>query len=421
MLQKLALLVLLSVTPFFLWGCRGGPCERVRADKRLFEQPNANATTASGHQIEALVPLALVQKQLNDAFLQFKGVAFQFSSLGQIGSFLGSFDIQPQRLSLFTKDKRLMVATDFTVKDDQQKALFTVGVQGVVDYEFANDSVSFAITPQGFRFLGMLINEQAVSMLVAHFRTQIPPSIAAFLPEHLVVQAADLALIEFQKLWKKHVADQVAQGVAANTRLKIKLPNLPFVGFELKPIGNVLAIELKTAIRTTTTLAPLQHTQLPDDEIQIRMAGGLIAELGNQAIKQGIIPAHYNLQGQADPNGPFTPALKWVHAERPFQLILWSTGDLCARVQMSAAPKVAIVHENAVISVEDNDVEEVWGPWWFEAGVTAFDAWQNTAEKSAEHALSFAMLKNQLPVPLTPTQLAFTPEGITASLKLNLN
>ena len=122
MLQKLALLVLLSVTPFFLWGCRGGPCERVRADKRLFEQPNANATAASGHQIEALVPLALVQKQLNDAFLQFKGVAFQFSSLGQIGSFLGSFDIQPQCLSLFTKDKRLMVATDFIVKDDQQKA-----------------------------------------------------------------------------------------------------------------------------------------------------------------------------------------------------------------------------------------------------------------------------------------------------------
>ena len=151
------------------------------------------------------------------------------------------------------------------------------------------------------------------------------------------------------------------------------------------------------------------------------MAGGLIAELGNQAIKQGIIPAHYNLQGQADPNGPFTPALKWVHAARPFQLILWSTGDLCARVQMSAAPKVALVHDNAVISVEDNDVEEVWGPWWFEAGVTAFDAWQKTAEKSAEHALSFAMLKNQLPVALTPTNLAFTPEGITASLKLNLN
>ena len=133
----------------------------------------------------------------------------------------------------------------------------------------------------------------------------------------------------------------------------------------------------------------------------------------------GFIPANYNLQGQADPQGPFTPALRWVNADRPFQLILWSVGDMCARVQMSAAPKVALVHDNAIISVEDNDVEEVWGPWWFEAGVYAFDAWQKTAEQSAAYALSFAMLQNQLPIALIPTALAFTQEGLVASLKIS--
>ena len=53
------------------------------------------------------------------------------------------------------------------------KSLFPVGVQGVVNHEFERDHVSFAITPEGFRFLGMLVNEKAV-VLVAHFRTQIP-------------------------------------------------------------------------------------------------------------------------------------------------------------------------------------------------------------------------------------------------------
>ena len=311
-----------------------------------------------------------------------------------------------------------MVASDFIVKDERQKSLFSVGVQGVVNYEFERDHVSFAITPEGFRFLGMLVNEKAVSMLVAHFRTQIPTAIAAFLPEHLVVQAADLALIEFQKLWKRQIADQVAQEIAAHTKLKIKLPSLPFVRFDLQPVGNALVIALTTEINTTTTLTTTSNTPLNSDEIQIRMAGGLVAGLGNQAIQQGLIPARYNLKGQADPAGSFIPGLRWTKNARPFQLTLWSTGDVCARVQMSAAPKVALVHENAIVSVEDNDVEEVWGPWWFEASVYAFDAWQKTAAFSAEHVLSFAMLQDTLPIPLIPTSIAFTTEGLAASLKV---
>jgi hypothetical protein len=414
----LVLCCLLNMALLTLASCRGGPCERVRADRLSFEQEMQKQNENPSHQLEALIPLAMVQNQLNQAFLQFKGVGFQFQTLGQVGSFLGAFQIAPERLSLFTKDGKLMVATDFTVKDDSKKSLFTVGVQGVIHHQLDNNQVSFSMTPEGFRFLGMTINDKAVSKLVAHFRAQIPGSIAAFLPEHLIIQAADLALGEFQRIWDRHVADKVAQGVAQHATFKITLPQLPFSGFKITTVGNALAVQLTTSISQNATLAPLKDIHLSDHEINIRMAGGLLADIGNQAIKDGLIPGHYNLEGQADPEGPFTPALRWTDAPRPFQLILWAQGDLCARVQLSAAPKVALVHENAVISVEDNNIEEVWGPWWFEAGVHAFDVWQKTAEQSTAHALNFAMLQNQIPVALTPQTLAFTSEGIVATLQL---
>ncbi|MBL93455.1 MAG: hypothetical protein CMH56_16765 [Myxococcales bacterium] len=416
--KSFLLLLLLSAAVLSQASCRGGPCERVRADKLSFESRQGVASLTPGYQVEALVPLELLQDQMRKAFMQFREFSFQFNTLGQVGKFLGTFKLHPHQLALVNDNGQLMVATDFVVKDHQNNSLFNMGVQSAVMHAFEKDHVRFAVTPDAFRVMGVVIDEAAVGMLISHFRAQIPPTIAAFLPGYLVNEAAGLAIKEFKKIWARDIESKVAQAVAQHASVQVKLPPLPFSGFNLAAIGNALSLQLTTQAGTQHPLAPLSAVNLASDEIKVRMSGGLLAALGNQAIQEGLIPARYNTQGQADPEGSFVPGLSWTPSERPFQLMLWSEGDVCARVHLSALPQVAIVDSNAVVSIENDNIEEVWGPWWFEAGMHAFEVWQKTAEQSTDLALKVALAQNQLPLPLTPTNLTFGPGGLEASMVL---
>ena len=398
--------------------CRGGPCERVRADRTAFQSQRSVASLSAGHQVEALVPLALLQDRLNQAFLQFKGVAFQFNTLGQVGKFLGTFKLKPHKLALMNEEGQLKVATDFAVTDHQGNDLFNLGVAGVVSHEFNQDRVVFALKPDGFRMMGMRIDQAAVGMLMNHFRAQIPPTIAAFLPDSLVNEAADLALREFKTLWQREIEGKLARQVAGQASIQVKLPPLPFSGFSLNPVGNALALQLTTQVGTKHPLKPLTDVQLGANEICVRLAGGLLAALGNQAIADGLIPNRYNTNGEPDQAGTFVPGIGWEPSERPFQLKLWSDENLCARVHMSAMPRVSIVNQTAVVAIENDNLEEVWGPWWFEAGFHSFDVWQKMAEQSTDLALKVALDHKDLPMPLVPTNVEFTSNGLEASLAL---
>ena len=122
------------------------------------------------------------------------------------------------------------------------------------------------------------------------------------------------------------------------------------------------------------------------------MSGSAAAELANQGIVRGQIPARYDESGEASPTGAFEAGVAWRSGPRPLRIHAWKQQPVCAHVEFAATPQLSAAQGELVVAVPDAKIEKVTGAakarvaFWFSglgrqtfafsqaiAGATEFD------------------------------------------------
>jgi len=227
----------------------------------------------------------------------------------------------------------------------------------------------------------------------AFLRAQLPAGAEALLGRGGLDVAAEKVLADLVERSFPAVRDQLLARVGTLVDVEIELPPVPLQRIVLRSPGQDLELWLHTTL-PAAPLAPGPARVAGSDArlVQVRMSGSAAAELANQGIARGQIPARYDESGEPSPTGEFEAGVAWRSGSRPLRIHAWKQQPVCARVEFAGTPTLSAARGELSLAVPDAKIEKVTGAakarvaFWFSglgrqtfafsqaiAGATQFD------------------------------------------------
>lgn len=158
------------------------------------------------------------------------------------------------------------------------------------------------------------------------------------------------------------IRDSLLRDAGDLVDVEIDLPTLPLTRIELRSGDADLELWAHASLPAASlSPGPARAPGLDPRLVVLRMSGGAAAELANQAIARGQIPARYDREGEPNPRGEFTAGVAWETGERPLKVHAWSEQGTCAHLKFAGTPRITARGDQLDVAVPDGELEKVTG------------------------------------------------------------
>lgn len=372
-------------------GCATAACTRVRDDRRAFQQRRGSGDAA---QMVVAVPLATLNQSLSWPLQKLKPVSVPLQVPGlDLG--LGSLEISLRSVQILpAAEGQLALRVSFALAS-RGRAITAIDLDATVtpQIEPQAHTVRLSLRAQDLVRVRPSLPPAERARFAAFLRGQLPAGAEALLGRGRIDDTAEKVLADLVERHFPAVRDNLLARVGTLVDVEIELPPVPLQRVVLRSPGQDLELWLHTTL-PAAPLAPGPARVAGSDPrlVQVRMSGGAAAELANQGIARGQIPARYDESGEPSPTGAFEAAVAWRSGPRPLRIHAWKQQPVCARVEFAGTPALGAERGELVLAVPDAKIERVTGAakarvaFWFSglgrqtfafsqaiAGATQFD------------------------------------------------
>lgn len=411
------LLVLLALAPA-VSGCAAAACTKVRDDHRAFTSRRGPADAA---QVVVAVPLATLSQALSFPLAKLPAMSVPMPDLGlPIDLGLGNLEVALRSVQVLpAAEGQLGLRVRFVLRS-RGRDLTAIDLDATVAPQItpADSSVRLTLRPQDLLRVRPSLPPAEREKFAAFVAGILPPAARALIGGKLD-KLADQALAGFVERSFPKVRDSLLGNLKTLVDLEIDLPPVPLARVAVKSSPTDLELWLYTSL-PAAGLAP-GPARVPGGDarlVQVRMSGGTAAELANQAMARGQIPARYDLAGEPSPTGEFTAGVAWQPGPRPLRLHAWKESGTCAHLLFAGTPQLGVTGGELNISVPDAHVEKVTGSarariaaWYSGLGKQTFAFTQAVAG-----ATSFDLLG--VDYDATPVRAAVAADDVVLDLQL---
>jgi len=372
-------------------GCATAACTRVRDDRRAFQQRRGSGDAA---QMVVAVPLATLSQSLSWPLQKLKPVSVPLQVPGlDLG--LGTLEISLRGVQVVpAAEGQLGLRVSFALAS-RGRAITAIDLDATVAPQIQPQAhtVRLSLRAQDLVRVRPGLPPAERARFAAFLRGQLPAGAEALLGRGRLDEAAEKVLADLVERHFPAVRDNLLARVGTLVDVEIELPPVPLQRVVLRSPGQDLELWLHTTL-PAAPLAPGPARVAGSDPrlVQVRMSGSAAAELANQGIARGQIPARYDESGEASPTGAFEAGVAWRPGPRPLRIHAWKTQPVCAHVEFAATPQLGAEGGALVLAVPDAKIERVTGAakarvaFWFSglgrqtfafsqaiAGATQFD------------------------------------------------
>ncbi|MBK9758293.1 MAG: hypothetical protein IPO88_33215 [Nannocystis sp.] len=420
--RALASLLPLALTTLFMGGgiggCAAAACRKVHAEHQDFLHRRGPADAA---QLVVAVPLATLGQALSFPLARLPAMSVPMPDLDlPIDLDLGNLEIALRSVQVVpAPDGQLGLRVRFVLRS-RGRDVTAIDLDAVVapQIEPGAGSVRLSLRPQDLLRVRPSLPPGERQKFAAFIAELLPQAARALIGGRLD-KLADQALSEFIERSFPRVRDGLLGHLKTLVDLEIDLPPVPLTRVALRSPGADLELWLSTSL-PAAGLAPGPARAPGGDPrlVQVRMSGGTAAELANQAMTRGQIPARYDLAGEPSPTGEFTAGVAWQPGPRPLRLHAWKQSGVCAHVVFAGTPSVDAVRGELDLRVPDAQIERITGAarariaaWYSGLGKQTFAFSQAVAG-----ATSFELLG--IDYDATPVRAAVVADTVTIDLQL---
>ncbi len=191
-------------------------------------------------------------------------------------------------------------------------------------------------------------------------RSHLPAAARRFATDAFVQVLADELLGLFaREAWPRIKDDLLGREALFET--EIGLQGLQVSSVIPSSRSDALVLAISSGFPDATAL-PSADDQVGSGRVALRMSGGTVAGLVNQAIRSGLLPGRVSESGEAKADGPWVMRMGWAAGERPMRLHLWRTEGRCERAEIGADLSLALRGNSVAVRVHDGRYEDVDGP-----------------------------------------------------------
>ncbi len=372
-------------------GCATAACTRVRDDHRDFLQRRGSGDAA---QLVVAVPLATLSQSLSWPLAKLQPISVPLSVPGlDLG--LGALDIGLHSVQVLpAAEGQLALRVRFALAS-RGRAITAIDLDATITPQIVpqTNTVRLSLRPQDLVRVRPSLPAAERAKFSAFLRSQLPAAAEALLGRGRIDDAAEKVLADLVERAFPTVRDNLLARVGTLVDVEIELPPVPLQKVVLRSPGQDLELWLHTTLPAAPLAAGPARVAGSDPRlVQVRMSGSAAAELANQGIARGQIPARYDESGEASPTGEFTAGVGWQSGPRPLRIHAWKEQPVCARVEFAGTPTLGAERGELVIAVPDAKIEQVTGAakarvaFWFSglgrqtfafsqavAGATQFD------------------------------------------------
>lgn len=415
--RALALLTLALATPV-LGGCAAAACTKVRDDHRAFTRRRGPADAA---QVVVAVPLATLGQALSFPLAKLPPMRVPMPDLElPIDLGLGDLEVTLRSVQVMpAPEGQLGLRVRFVLRS-RGRDLTAIDLDATVAPQLApaDGSVRLTLRPQDLVRVRPSLPPAERQKFAAFIAELLPPAARALVGGKLD-RLADQALGNFVERSFPRVRDSLLGNLKTLVDLEIDLPPVPLARIALRSSAADLELWLYTTLPAAGLAAgPARAPGGDPRQIQIRMSGAAAAELANQAMARGQIPARYGLDGEPSPTGEFTAGVAWQPGPQPLRLHAWKESGTCAHVLFAGTPNITATRGELSLAVPDAKVERVTGSakariaaWYSGLGKQTFAFTQAVAG-----ATSFDLLG--VDYDATPVRAAVVADAVVIDLQL---
>lgn len=410
-------LLLLALAPT-VSGCAAAACTKVRDDHRAFTGRRGPADAA---QVVVAVPLATLGQALSFPLAKLPAMSVPMPDLDlPIDLSLGNLEVALRSVQVLpAAEGQLGLRVRFVLRS-RGRDVTAIDLDATVAPQItpADGNVRLTLRPQDLLRVRPSLPPAEREKFAAFLSSILPPAARALLAGKLD-KLADQALASFVERSFPRVRDSLLGNLKTLVDLEIDLPPVPLARVAVKTSPTDLELWLYTSL-PAAGLAPGPARAAGGDArlVQVRMSGATAAELANQAMTRGQIPARYNLEGEPSPTGEFTAGVAWQPGPRPLRLHAWKRSGVCAHVLFAGTPNIDASGGELGITVPDAQVEKVTGSarariaaWYSGLGKQTFAFTQAIAG-----ATSFDLLG--VDYDATPVRAAVVADDVVIDLQL---
>ncbi len=415
--RALASLLLLALTPA-LSGCAAAACTKVRDEHRAFDRRRGPADAA---QVVVAVPLATLSQSLSFPLSRLAPISVPMPDLDlPIDLGLGNLEVALHSVQVLpAPEGQLGLRVRFVLRS-RGRDVTAIDLEATVAPQIAPEggSVRLSLRPQDLLRVRPSLPPAERERFAAFVANLLPPAARALVGGKLD-KLADQALTGFVERSFPRVRDGLLGHLKTLVDLEIDLPPVPLVRVALRSSPADLELWLYTTL-PAAGLAPGPARAPGGDArlVQVRMSGGTAAELANQAMARGQIPARYDLAGEPSPTGEFTAGVAWQAGPRPLRLHAWKESGVCAHVLFAGTPNISATRGELGITVPDAQVERITGSarariaaWYSGLGKQTFAFTQAVAGATAFELLG-------IDYAATPVRAAVVADDVVIDLQL---
>ncbi len=415
--RALASLLLFALAPA-LSGCAAAACTKVRDEHRAFDRRRGPANAA---QLVVAVPLATLSQSLSFPLSRLAPITVPMPDLdlpidlglGDLAVALHSVQVLP------APEGQLGLRARFVLRS-RGRDVTAIDLEATVAPQIAPEggSVRLSLRPQDLLRVRPSLPPAERERFAAFVADLLPPAARALVGGKLD-KLADQALTSFVERSFPRVRDGLLGHLKTLVDLEIDLPPVPLARVALRSSPADLELWLYTTL-PAAGLAP-GPARAPGGDVrlvQVRMSGGTAAELANQAMARGQIPARYDLAGEPSPTGEFTAGVAWQAGPRPLRLHAWKESGVCAHVLFAGTPNINATRGELGITVPDAQVERITGSarariaaWYSGLGKQTFAFTQAIAGATAFDLLG-------VDYDATPVRAAVVADDVVIDLQL---
>ncbi len=364
------------------------PCVRVQnARRELIAGPKS---PAKGPHIEAVVPFALLDKEITAAFKKRGSIPLSLPISGPAKKLIPKLVLRPNSVKLrVAKAGRIGVRihVDILLK---KKLLFTLTLDTDtrVTVDSREGSAVLSVSGKDLQAVRPELPDSAGATLVKHVWPLVPKLLRTALSKKSLGKELQGALVKLLEKDFSLTAAPLLKDVGELVRSEISLGSLPVKSLAVRPDGKrahlVLGVEL--ALPVTRGLPGGVKNPKLKDEVLVRASGAAVAALANGAMESAQLPDRYDEKGRPKSNGQFRAGLSWAEGKRPLRVHLFREEGQCIAVVLAARPVLKLRKGRLTVGVEEASVVETTGDVLLKAAIWFRSLWSKALSFSRSEA-----------------------------------
>ena len=404
-------------------GCAASACTKVRSDRQTFLQRKGPGDAA---QLVIAVPLTTLSQSLTFPLSRIQPIKvplpdLELPQLPGLGIDLGSLEVGLRSVQILpAAEGQVGLRVTFALRS-RGRDITAIDLDAVIAPQITpgDASVRLSLRPQDLVRVRPSLPPAEHKKFTDFIMSLVPDGADRLVSRGRVEQLTDKILGDFIGGQFPKVRDQLLGHLDALVDVEIDLPPVPLARVVLRSSPT----DLELWLHSTLPAAPLApgRARAPGSDprlVHVRMSGGTAAELANQGITRGQIPARYDADGEPNPNGEFEAGVGWQSGPRPLRLYAWKQTGVCAKVVFAGTPALRAERGDLALAVPDARIEKVTGA--FKARVAVWYSGLGKQTFAFSQAVAGAPEFNLLGVDYDATPLRASVVGDDLTIDLSL-